>query len=374
MKVPFYKHQLGSEELSYVAKVFQSDILTTGREVQEFEENFSKYLGTCHSVGLQSCTAALHLALEAFNFKAGGEVITTPMTFVATALAIRQARLTPVFAPIEGDTGNIDVSKIENYITEKTVAVMPVHLYGQMVDMQSLMSICNKHNLKCIEDAAHCVEGRRDGSKVGELSDAACFSFYATKNLSCGEGGCLSTNSQDLADKIRLLRSHGVDKTAFNRYNEGYNHWRLSLLGWKYNLDNIHASILLPQLKHITKKRALREYAATYYDRHFNAAGGIRLVKVRNNVVHARHLYPIKVQPDRRDALIEYLKHKGIGTVVNYRCLSNYKDLLKVSRYDHESFKESSIFGDSVLSLPLFPGITKIQQNAVIQAVLEHER
>jgi dTDP-4-amino-4,6-dideoxygalactose transaminase len=372
MKVPFYRHQLGSEELARVASVFQSDILTTGKEVQEFEAQFSGYLGISHSVGLQSCTAALHLALEAFDFQDGSEVITTPMTFVATALAIRQARLTPVFAPIEEDTGNLDVTRIENYITEKTVAVLPVHLYGQMVDMRKLMSICKKYNLKCIEDAAHCVEGSRDSVRVGMLSDAACFSFYATKNLSCGEGGCLSTNSAELADKIRLLRSHGVDKTAYSRYNEGYKHWRLSDLGWKYNLDNIHASILLPQLTLISKKRSLREYAATYYDRHFSSHVGIELISVRKHIVHARHLYPIKVAPHKRDGLIEHLKSRGIGAMVNYRCLSNYEKILNISRFDRASFVESSRFGDSVLSLPFFPGITKNQQNAVIQAIFDY--
>ena len=373
MEVPFYKHQIGAEELAYVARVFESDILTTGKEVHEFETRFSSYLGISHSIGLQSCTAALHLALEAFSFEEGAEVITTPMTFVATALAIRQARLTPVFAPVEKDTGNIDVESLGGYITEKTVAVMPVHLYGQMVDMQRLMSICKRYNLKCIEDAAHCVEGSRDGKRVGSLSDAVCFSFYATKNLSCGEGGCLSTNSTALADKIRLLRSHGVDKTAFNRYKEGYKHWNLTTLGWKYNLDNIHASILLPQLGLIGRKRALREYASTYYDLHFKRKAGIELVTVRNNVVHARHLYPIRVPANRRDGLVEHLKRAGIGSVVNYRCLSNYSELLKVSRYDEDSFKESLSFGDSVLSLPLFPGITQCQQDAVIQAVFEYD-
>lgn len=373
MEVPFYKHQIGAEELAYVARVFESDILTTGKEVQEFETRFSSYLRISHSIGLQSCTAALHLALEAFNFEEGSEVITTPMTFVATALAIRQARLTPVFAPVEPDTGNIDVARIEGYITEKTVAVIPVHLYGQMVDMQGLMSICKRYDLKCIEDAAHCVEGSRDGKRVGDLSDAVCFSFYATKNLSCGEGGCLSTNSTELAEKIRLLRSHGVDKTAFNRYKEGYRHWNLTTLGWKYNLDNIHASILLPQLGLICRKRSLREYAATYYDLHFKKTPGIELVTVRKNVVHARHLYPIRVPVSRRDGLVDHLKRKGVGTVVNYRCLSNYSELLKVSRYDEDSFKESLSFGDSVLSLPLFPGITQSQQDAVIQAVSEYD-
>ena len=369
MEVPFYRHQLGNEEIGYIQKVFESDILTTGLEVQRFEEVFSNYLQIQRSVALQSCTAALHLALEAFCFKPGSEVITTPMTFVATALAIRQARLVPVLAPIEEDTGNLDINKLESYITDKTVAVMPVHLFGQMVDMRMLSAFCMKYGLKCIEDAAHCVEGTRDGVRVGELSDAACFSFYATKNLSCGEGGCLSTNSHELEREVRLLRSHGVNKTAFNRYSEGYKHWDLVTLGWKYNMDNIHASILLPQMKLINSKRNKREYSATYYDTHLASCAHVKPVKRIKNVVHARHLYPIRVDPDIRDDLIEHLKAKGVGTVVNYRCLSNYKELMNVSRYDDQSFAVSGSFGDSVLSLPLFPGITRDQQDYVIDVL-----
>lgn len=373
MKVPFYRHQLGDTEINRIKKVFDSDILTTGVEVSEFEQRFSSYLGLNFSIGLQSCTAALHLALESFGFKQGSEVITTPMTFVATALAIRQAGLVPVFAPIEMDTGNIDVNRLSDYVSSSTVAVMPVHLYGQMVDMRSLYEFCKEYKLKCIEDAAHCVEGSRDGIRVGQLSNAGCFSFYATKNLTCGEGGCLSTNDETLASRIRLLRSHGVNKTAFNRYNEGYSHWDLSILGWKYNLDNIHASILLPQLPLINQKRASREYAATYYDFNLSANSYIQLVARRQNVVHARHLYPIKVSAKVRDRLLDFLQSKGIGTVVNYRCLSNYPELLRVCRFDDESFVLSSEFGNSVLSLPLFPGITRVQQDYVISALNEFD-
>ena len=265
MFVSFYKHQIGEQELISVRNVFQSEILTTGAEVALFEQKFAEYLNVKHVIGLQSCTAALHLGLEAFSFPEGSEVITTPLTYVATALSILQARLTPVFCDVDINTGNIDIDKIESLITNKTVAVMPVHLYGQMLDVERLKNLCSSYNLKCIEDSAHCIEGNWNSFQPASFSDAACFSFYATKNLTCGEGGCLATNSDYVAKKVRLLRSHGVTKIAYDRFQEGYSHWDLELNGWKYNLDNISASILLPQLTRIEDKLSLREILCQRY-------------------------------------------------------------------------------------------------------------
>ena len=369
MEVPFYKHQLGNREVVAFQKAISSDILTTGDQVFLFEDEFSSFLGINHSVCLQSCTAALHLALEAFNFPKGAEVITTPLTFVATTLAILQAGLKPVFCDIEISTGNININKIRDYVTSRTVAVIPVHLFGQMVDMYSLSRVCKEFNLRCIEDAAHCVEGRRENIRPGQLSDGACFSFYATKNITCGEGGCFSTNSYELADKVRLLRSHGVDKTAIDRYREGYSHWNLRLNGWKYNLDNLHASILRPQVPLIMDKLMKREYAARFYELMLAEVSQVTLIHRHTSLVHARHLFPIKVPAKVRDDLIVFLAAKGVGAVVNYRCLSNYPTLTSVSIFDNNSFKSSSDFGDSVLSLPLYPQITRLQLEYVVNCI-----
>jgi dTDP-4-amino-4,6-dideoxygalactose transaminase len=369
VKVPFYKHQLGEPEIQAFSCAIRSEILTTGDQVSCFETEFSAYLGVDHSVALQSCTSAIHLALEAFGFKAGSEVITTPLTFVATALAILQARLVPVFCDIDPSTGNIDLDEIEKYISERTVAVVPVHLYGQMVDMEHLAQLCDTYNLKCIEDSAHCVEGVRNGVRPGQLSDAACFSFYATKNLTCGEGGCLSTNSSELAQTIRLLRSHGVDKTAIDRHKNGYSHWNLLANGWKYNLDNLHASILRPQLPLLNEKLMKREYAARYYELHLSKLSPISIPKKELHLIHARHLFPILVNPSIRDSLVRHLEASGIGVVINYRALSNYPVLLDKSRYDECSFINATAFGDSVLSLPLYPQITRSELDYVIKVI-----
>ena len=370
MLVSFYKHQIGEQELDSVRKVFQSEILTTGAEVAQFEKKFAEYLNVRHVIGLQSCTAALHLGLEAFCFPEGSEVITTPLTYVATALSILQARLTPVFCDVDINTGNIDIDQIESLITNKTVAVMPVHLYGQMVDVERLQNLCSTYNLKCIEDSAHCVEGSWKSYQPGALSDAACFSFYATKNLTCGEGGCLATNSDFVAQKIRLLRSHGVTKNAYDRHQEGYSHWDLELNGWKYNLDNISASILLPQLNQIEDKLSRREYLCQRYENAFSGITGINTFKVNKHVKHARHLYPIRVPKKQRDNLLQHLKYKNVGSVVNYRSLDNYSSLLRQCIYNKKSFVNANQIGESVLSLPLYPGLKNNELEYVIDVVI----
>ncbi len=366
MRVPFYKHQLGDLEIDAFRSAIKSEILTTGDKVLDFEKKFADLLNVKHCIALQSCTAALHLCLEAYQFEEGSEVITTPLTYVATALAILQARLKPVFCDVDESTGNIDLKKVEKHISKKTVAIMPVHLYGQMVNLTDLKQITSKYNLICIEDSAHCVEGQRDGYGPGMESDAACFSFYATKNLTCGEGGCVATNSDKLANKLKLLRSHGVSKIAFDRYKEGYSHWDLKITGWKYNLDNLHASILLTQLPLIEKKLENRENFSKIYESEFDSIKDITIPKVDHGIKHARHLFPIRVPSEKRDDLIKFLKDKNIGTVVNYRSLNKYLELMKKSGFDNNSFVNAEKFGDEVLSLPLYPQIKDEEINYVI--------
>ncbi|MBT5658982.1 MAG: DegT/DnrJ/EryC1/StrS family aminotransferase, partial [Rhodospirillaceae bacterium] len=247
-KVPFFWHDLGKPELDMLSKVLAGDILTTGDYVEEFERKFATCLGRSHALGVTSCTGALHMALMALDIGPGDEVITTPMTFIATATAILEAGATPVFVDVEPETGNMDVSAVEAAIGKNTKAIMPVHLYGLMCDMRPLRDIADRHGLKIIEDAAHCIEGARDGVRPGDLSDAVCFSFYATKNMTCGEGGAVAVDDVGLYEKLKLLRLHGMTKTAADRAREGYSHWDMVVLGWKYNMSNIEAALLLPQL------------------------------------------------------------------------------------------------------------------------------
>jgi dTDP-4-amino-4,6-dideoxygalactose transaminase len=355
--VSFFMHDLGQLEMDAIAKVFAGPILTTGSTVAEFEKQFSRLLDCKHTLGVTSCTGALHMSLLALGIGPGDEVITTPMTFIATSTAILEAGATPVFVDVEVESGNIDANLIESAITNKTKAILPVHLFGQMCDMKSIRRIADRHGLFVIEDAAHCVEGERDGIRPGQLGDTACFSFYATKNLTCGEGGAVVTNSDDLYEKLLLLRTHGMTKTAADRSVEGYKHWDMKVLGWKYNMDNIQAAILLPQIARLPEASEKREILANYYAAKLEGIADIIKPTTFEGSRHARHLYPIWITNGKRDYFIEQLQRRGVGVMVNYRAihlLTYFKEKLGL---EPGSFPIAENIGESTISLPFYPAM-----------------
>ncbi|WP_036255410.1 DegT/DnrJ/EryC1/StrS family aminotransferase [Methylocapsa acidiphila] len=353
--VPFYRHDLGRPELDEIADVFAGPILTTGDKVAQFERMFADYLGRRHALGVTSCTGAIHMSLLALDIGPGDEVITTPMTFIATATAIQEAGAKPVFVDVEPDTGNLDARRVEAAITSRTRAILPVHLYGLMCDMRALREIAERRGLVIIEDCAHCVEGARDGVRPGQLSDAACFSFYATKNLTCGEGGAVATDRDDLVDKLRLLRLHGMTKTAADRHREGYVHWDATLLGWKYNMDNIQAAILIPQLKRLDAKLGEREKLARRYAEKLSEIPTVRMPATHADAVHARHLFPIWVGEGQRDRLIAELNERQIQTVVNYRAIHLLTHFSGALGHRVGDFPIAERMGDETVSLPFYP-------------------
>jgi dTDP-4-amino-4,6-dideoxygalactose transaminase len=357
MPIPFYRHDLGQEELDAVAEVLRCEILTTGDTVREFERRFAAYLHRRRAVGLSSATGGLHLMLTALGIGPGDEVITTPLSFIATATAIVQAGATPVFVDVEEDTGNLDASRIEAAITPRTRAIMPVHLYGQMVDMVAIKAIADRRGLEIIEDAAHCVEGVRDGLRPGEASAGACFSFYATKNLSCGEGGAIATDRADLADRIALMSGHGMNKTAADRQRHGYSHWDMEVFGWKYNMSNIQAALLLPQFQRLDRKTEERRHLAGRYTELLGGIPGITLPVIRPGCDHAWHLFVIRSQAMARDAVVERLIEAKIGVAVNYRPIHLMRWFRDRWDYAPGDFPVAERWGDEVLSLPFYPGM-----------------
>lgn len=369
--IPFFRHDLGQQELDSIAAVFHGNILTTGDFVDEFEKRFAEFLRSRYAIGVTSCTAALQLALHALDIGPGDEVITTPLSFIATATAIIQAGATPIFVDVEPDTGNINANAIESAITSRTRAILPVHLYGQMCDMRAIKNISDRFNLRIIEDAAHCIEGIRDGVRPGELSDAACFSFYATKNLTCGEGGALVTNDKDMADRLRLLRMHGMTKTAADREREGYQHWDMVIMGWKYNMDNIQAAMLVPQFNRIMDNLERRHTIANNYESLLRDADGIRMFSSRKNVTHARHLFPVMISRANRDSVIQALKLQGIGTTVNYRPIHLTSYFKKCYGFNQGSFPEAERIGTQVISLPFYPQIPMTHIRSVADALIQ---
>jgi UDP-4-amino-4-deoxy-L-arabinose-oxoglutarate aminotransferase len=353
-KIDFFRHDLGQPELESLAEVLAGAILTTGETVARFERRFADYMGRSVALGMTSCTGALHLSLVALGIGPGDEVITTPMTFIASATSIIEAGARPVFVDVEPGTGNLDASRIEAALTERTRAILPVHLYGQMCDMGAIREIADRHNLRVIEDAAHCVEGERDGVRPGQLGDTACFSFYATKSLSCGEGGALVTDDLGLAEKLRLLRLHGMNKTAADRFREGYQHWDMVMLGWKYNMSNIEAALLLPQMERLEENWRKRDALARRYERALSNIDGLSLPETLPGARHARHLFTVRIGNGRRDVVIKGLKEAGIGAMVNYRAIHLLTYFRDTFGFREGDFPVAEEIGNETLSLPFY--------------------
>jgi len=370
MKVEFYRHGLGAEELAAVERVLGTLFLTTGPETRGFEEEFAGYLGVPHAVGVSSCSMALLLALKALGVGPGDEVITTPLSYVATTNAILHAGARPVFVDVEPDTGNLDVSLVPGAITERTRAVLPVHLYGLMCDMRSLGRLARREKLLVIEDSAHCVEGRRDGLAPGQGSHAACFSFYATKNLSCAEGGAVTCRRGHVAARLRQLRNHGVDRDASARHGQGVLHWDQMDLGYKANLPDLLAAMLRPQLRHVAERCARRQEIARRYDDAFRGVPDLSVTNVPRGASSARHLYTIQVPPARRDEMLSGLREAGVGCAVNYRPIHRLRYMRKELGYRQGAFPVAERIGASTISLPMYPDLPHDEQDAVIQQVV----
>lgn len=370
-KIEFFQHSIDERDIERVNGVLRSIFLTTGKEVDEFEQKLSDYIGVKYTVGLTSCTAALHLSFIALGIGRGDEVITTPMSFCATANAILHAGAKPVFVDVEEETGNLNAELIESSITNKTKAVIPVHLYGQMCDMTRIKEIAMKYNIKIIEDAAHAIEASRDDIRVGQLSHTTCFSFYATKNITSGEGGAVSTDNITLAEALRILRLHGIDKGAADRYTRYYQHWDMPLLGWKYNMDNIQAALLLGQLERIDNLWHKRDTLWRLYESELMEIKNITLLKTLPNVRHARHLFTVLVPPGKRDLLLWTLQNRGIGVAVNYRpihLLSYYKNNFGYKAGDYPVSEE---LGKRTISLPFYPSLSENDVRYIIKVLKE---
>lgn len=369
MKVEFYKHNITQEDIDSVISVLQSTFLTTGPQTRAFEEKFATYLSVPHVVGVTSCTAGLFLSLKAFDVGPGDEVITTPMTFIATPNTILHAGATPVFVDVEPETGNIDVAQVEAAITPRTKAIIPVHLYGQMCDMRALRAIADKHGIKIIEDCAHCVEGSRDGIRPGQLGDAATFSFYATKNLACGEGGAIAVHDDKMAERLRVLRLHGMNKSAADRYTARYQHWDMVELGYKFNMFDIQAALLIKQLDRLEGYRKRREEICKQYETGFANLSEITYPRVLPGSISARHLFTIWVPPQKRDFVLSALQEMGVGVAVNFRAVHLLKYYREACSYQEGDFPEAERIGASTISIPLYCRLIDEEISYVIQAV-----
>lgn len=339
-----------------VSRVFKKGVFIGGEEVESFEKEIAEFLDARHIVSLNSGTDALYLALRALDVGSGDEVITTPFTFIATAEAIAASGAKPVFVDINPKTFNVDASKIEAVITKKTKAIIPVHLYGQMAEMEKILTIAKKHNLKIIEDAAQAIGSERiiKGKKknAGTIGDVGCFSFFPTKNLGAyGDGGMVATNNKVLADKIRILKTHG--SSPKNKYNN-------LVLGINSRLDAIQAAILGVKIKFLPKWNKKREKLALWYTKNLLGVGNIITPFVAENNMHIYHQYVIK--SEKRDKLREFLKAHKIPTLIHYPTPLHLQPALKYLGYKKYDLPETEQTSEEILSLPIYPELSRIDQ------------
>ncbi|MEW5692169.1 MAG: bifunctional SDR family oxidoreductase/aminotransferase class I/II-fold pyridoxal phosphate-dependent enzyme [Candidatus Hydrogenedentota bacterium] len=367
--VEFYKHNIDEKDILNVQQTLYSIFLTTGNITKKFETDLSEYLGVKRVIGTTSCTESLFLVLKALGITQDDEVITTPMSFVATANAIEHCGAKPVFIDVEEETGNIDANLIEDAITEKTKAILPVHLYGHMCDMKKISQIAKKHKLYLIEDCAHCVEGVRDDIRPGAVSDAACFSFYATKNITSGEGGAIGTNNEELANTLVKLRLHGLSADAATRYSGRFKQFDMELLGYKANMSNVDAALLIGQLSRIEELLSKRERIANRYYEGLSKIKNIRLPAILHNVKHSRHLFTIWVRADIRDEFIYKLQDKGIGVAVNYKPIHLMKYYAEKYGYKKGMFPVSERIGSETISIPFYPRLTDAEIDYIIESI-----
>jgi len=355
--LPYCQPSIDEEEIEAVSDVLKSGWLAMGERTLEFERKLAEYVDADYVVAVSSCTAALHLSLLALGIGKGDEVITTPFTFAATAHAIVYTGATPVFADIDKDTYNIDPNEIVKKITPRTKAIIPVHYAGLPCDMDDIRDIASKYNLFVIEDAAHAIGASYKGEKIGSISDTTCFSFYATKNMTTGEGGALATNSEEIATKIKSLRQFGMSRDAWKRYTDkGSWYYEITDCGWKYVTTDIQSALGIVQLSKLDDFINKRQHYAEIYNEALRDYG---VIPVGQD--HVYHLYPFLV-PDR-DELIEKMNTLGIG------CSVHFTPLHLQPYYRQTGFPNAEWVYEREISLPLYPSMTESDIERVIECV-----
>jgi len=370
----FGSPKIEQPEINEVIRCLKSGWIGTGPRVKKFEDGFKKYIGTKYSVALNSCTAALHLALLTVGLKKGDEVITTPMTFAATTNAIINVGAIPVFVDIEKETMNIDSNKIEESITSKTKAIVPVHFAGRPCNMNKIMKIAKKNNLYVIEDAAHAIEATYHGKKIGSIGNMTCFSFYVTKNLVTAEGGMLTTNNKEFAEKIKIYGLHGLSSDAWKRYSDkGFKHYEVVTPGFKYNMTDIQASLGIHQLSRLQKNFKRRKKIWTIYNDLLKGLPVTLPHPEEKNTTHARHLYTILVNLEginaTRDQIMNSLIQENIGTGMHYKSLHLHKYYKNRFGFKKDDFPNSAYISDRTISIPFSAKLSDNDVRDVVKAL-----
>lgn len=374
--IPFALPDIGDEEVQEVVDSLRSGWVTTGPKVKRFEEQFSAFVGDdVEAIAVNSATAGLHLALEAVGVGPGDEVITTPYTFTATAEVVRYLGAEPVFVDIDPITMNIDPDKIEEKVTSRTRAIIPVHFAGLPCDMERIVEIARSYDLRVVEDAAHALPAGYEGQLIGSLgSDATVFSFYATKTITTGEGGMVVTRNSDIAQRCRVMRLHGISRDAFDRYVSEKPSWHYEVIapGYKYNMTDIAAAMGIHQLAKAEMFRDYRQYLASRYNEAFRALPVELPPEAGEGVLHAWHLYVLRLgrdSPVTRDVFIERMAEWGVGCSVHFIPLHLHPYWRDRYQFEANDFPHAYRSYTRAVSLPLYTRMSESQVERVIDAV-----
>jgi len=375
--LPFSRPTISQAAIDEVVACLKSGWITTGPRVKQFEDDLKAYCSAPHALALSSATAGLHLVLAALKLKPGDEVITTPMTFAATLNTIVLTGGTPVLVDVEPGTYNMDVTRIEKAITKRTRAIMPVHFAGLPVDLDPIYELAKKHNLRVIEDAAHAIGTEYKGKRIGSFGDIQVFSFHPNKNMTTGEGGCVVTRDDTMAESVALLRFHGMDREAWNRFGKkGNQHYEIIEPGYKYNMMDIQAALGLHQLKQLDGFIRRRTELALRYHKLLSDWPQWTLTKSpAYSHLHAWHLYTPLINPEAagmdRDAFMQGMKERNIGTGLHYRAVHLYPYYREQFGFKRGDFPHAETISDRIVSLPLFPTMTDADQDRVIRAMAD---
>jgi dTDP-4-amino-4,6-dideoxygalactose transaminase len=372
--LPFHRPMLGPEEEAEVLDTLRSGWLTTGPRTQRFEAEFARYLGARYARGVTSCTAAMHLALVALGVGPGDEVITSPITFPATANVIVHVGATPVFVDVEPATLNLDVDQLEAQITPRTKAIIPVHFAGHACRMDALAALARKHGLAVVEDCAHAIETTWQGRHAGTWGNAGAFSFYATKSITTGEGGMLVTEDEDLAERIGVLRLHGISRDAWKRYGqEGFRHYETLSAGFKYNMYDLQAALGLAQFPKLEAFWARRRDIVQAYDAALASIPQIRRLEVVGPVRHGHHLYVVLVRTEElsrsRDEILNAIQKENVGLGVHFRAVHLQPFYQERYGFRPGQFPAAEYASERVISLPLYPAMDDRDVQDTIAAV-----
>jgi len=372
--LPFARAWIDELEIQQVVDVLRSGWLTTGPKALEFEDRFREYIGCQEAIAVNSCTGALHIALTALGIGSGDEVITTPLTFAATANVCVLLGARPVLADIQEDTLNLDPEAVKSKVTKKTKAIIPVHYGGHPCDMDEIRAIADESHLRIVEDAAHAAGAVYRERKVGTLGDAGAFSFYATKNMTTGEGGMLTCDDSLLAEEMRKLRLHGISRDAWKRYEQsGSWFYEVERAGYKYNLTDLAAALGVAQLTRLDHFNDIRREQAQYLSARLKDLEGIRLPTTRPYVRHAWHLFPIRISPERlrvpRARFLEALAKENIGCSVHFIPLFHHPFYRNTFGMNPQDFPVTEHAWEGLVSLPIYPKMTTQDLDDVVHAV-----